>query len=82
MQKLYTATETPTALVVRTLRHKIITITCPPMSHSKDQPKGCKNEESVNQPANTIKYIETENFSASLITAAIKHYEDSKPKAS
>ena len=34
----------------------------------KDQPKGCKNEESVKKPVNTTKSTGTENFYASLIS--------------
>ena len=80
MQKLYTAMEIHIVLAVKTLLHKIFTITCPPMFSSKDQPKGCKNDESVKKLVNTTKFTETENFYASLITAATEHFKGSKQK--
>lgn len=80
MQRQYTTTEIHIALVVKTLRHKIITITCPPMFNSQDQPKGCINETSVKQPVNTTKSTGTENTYASLITAVTEHFKDLKQK--
>jgi hypothetical protein len=79
--KQYMTTEVHIVSAVETTQQQITIIKCPPMSHSKDQPKGCKNEESANQLAKDTKSIEMENFSASLISAAIKHFEDLKPKA-
>ena len=84
MPKLYTATVIHIALVAKALNQATMTTysqasMCP---NSKGQPKDLKNEESQKQPANTTKYIETENFSASLISAAIKVFDDSKQKAS
>ena len=46
----------------------------------KGSAQGCKNEKSVKKPANTIKFTGTETFYGSLITAAIKHFKDSKKK--
>mgnify|MGYP003124658742 CR=1 FL=1 len=94
MQIVFTRTVIATVLLAIHIQQakKIHTlITCPPMFNSKDQPKGCKNEElakkyasftkySETMLASTTKFTETENFYASLITAATKHFKDSKQK--
>ena len=67
-------------LAAKTL-HQIITPNkCKQMFNSNDQPIGCKKETSVKQPVNTTKSIGMENFYASLITAATKHFKGSKQK--
>ena len=53
-------------------------IKCKQMLILKDQPKGCKNEESVKKPAKNTKSIETRHTYASLISMALDVLKDSK----
>ena len=58
---------------------KLFTINkCLPMYNSKDQPYGCKNEESQKRQTKNIKSSETENFYASIISQATEYFREQR----